>query len=76
LHSSLWRRFWTGAIVTCDRGDRGLTSRPRGAAGDQAAAPVRDRENDLRIRDAVAARMSPHQIIEGQRLALDWRQTS
>jgi hypothetical protein len=46
-----------------------LTSRPRGAAGDQAAAPVRDRENDLRIRDAVAAKMPLHQIIAGQRLA-------
>jgi hypothetical protein len=51
-----------------------LTSRPRDAASDQAAAPVRDRETDLRIRDAVAAKMSLHQIIEGQRLALDWRQ--
>jgi len=51
-----------------------LTSRPRGAAGDQAAAPVRDRENDLRIRDAVASKMWLDQIIEGQRLALDWRQ--
>jgi hypothetical protein len=52
-----------------------LTSRPRGAAGDQAAAPVRDRENELRSRDAVAANMPLHQIIAGQRLALDWRQT-
>jgi hypothetical protein len=47
-----------------------LTSRPRDAAGDQAAAPVRDRENDLRIRDAVAAKTSLHQIIAGLRLAL------
>ena len=39
-----------------------------------AAAPVRDRENDLRIRDAVASKTSLHQIIAGQRLALDWRQ--
>jgi hypothetical protein len=46
-----------------------LTSRPRGAAGDQAAAPVRDRENDLRIRNAVAAKLPLHQIIAGQRLA-------
>jgi hypothetical protein len=52
-----------------------LTSRPRDAADDETATPVRDRENDLRIRDAFASKMSLHQIIEGQRLALDWRQT-
>ena len=38
-----------------------------------AAAPVRERENYLRIRDAVGSKMSHHQIIEGQRLAIDWR---
>jgi TPR repeat protein len=39
-----------------------------------AAAPVREREPYLRIRDAVASKMSLAQIMEGQRLALDWRQ--
>ena len=39
-----------------------------------AAAPAREREPYLRIRDAVASKMSLAQIMEGQRLALDWRQ--
>jgi TPR repeat protein len=39
-----------------------------------AAASVREREPYLRIRDAVASKMSPNDVIEGQRLALDWRQ--
>jgi uncharacterized protein len=39
-----------------------------------AAAPPRDREPYLRIRDAVASKMSLPQVMEGQRLALDWRQ--
>ena len=38
-----------------------------------AAAPLPDREHYLRIRNAVASKMSLAQIIEGQRLALDWR---
>ena len=38
-----------------------------------AAAPVREREDYLRIRDAVASKMSPDQIAEGQRLAIGWR---
>ncbi|HTO65223.1 MAG TPA: tetratricopeptide repeat protein [Bradyrhizobium sp.] len=38
-----------------------------------AAAPAREREPYLRIRDAVASKMSLAQIMEGQRLALDWR---
>jgi TPR repeat protein len=38
-----------------------------------AAAPVRDREHYLRIRNAVASKMSLDQVLEGQRLALDWR---
>jgi uncharacterized protein len=40
-----------------------------------AAAPMHNREPYLRIRDAVASKMSLDQIIEGQRLALDWRPT-
>jgi hypothetical protein len=39
-----------------------------------AAAPLREREPYLRIRDAVASKMSPNDIVEGQRLAIDWRQ--
>jgi len=39
------------------------------------AAPFREREPYLRIRDAVASKMSPNQIVEGQRLALDWRRS-
>jgi uncharacterized protein len=41
-----------------------------------AAASVRERESYLRIRDAVASKMSLNQIIEGQRLALNWRRKS
>ena len=40
-----------------------------------AAAPAREREPYLRIRDAVASKMSPNQIVEGQRLAVDWRRS-
>jgi uncharacterized protein len=39
-----------------------------------AAAPLRERDPYLRIRDAVASKMSPNDIVEGQRLAIDWRQ--
>ena len=38
-----------------------------------AAAPPRDRENYLRIRNAVASKMSLNQVTEGQRLAVNWR---
>jgi TPR repeat protein len=38
-----------------------------------AAAPVRERERYLRIRDAVASKMSEDQVVEGQRLAVNWR---
>ena len=38
-----------------------------------AAAPVRDRENYLKIRNAVASKMSLNQVVEGQWLALNWR---
>jgi hypothetical protein len=38
-----------------------------------AAAPIRERDPYLRIRDAVASKMSPDEVFEGQRLALDWR---
>ncbi|CAL75191.1 conserved hypothetical protein; putative signal peptide [Bradyrhizobium sp. ORS 278] len=38
-----------------------------------AAAPLRQRDPYLRIRNAVAFKMSADQIIEGQRLALAWR---
>jgi|SRR5579864_455010 len=38
-----------------------------------AAAPIRERESYTGIRDAVASKMSLNQIIEGQRLAVDWR---
>jgi hypothetical protein len=40
-----------------------------------AAAPFREREPYLRIRDAVASKMSYNQIVEGQRLAVDWRRS-
>ena len=40
-----------------------------------AAAPLREREPYLRIRDAVASKMSYNQIVEGQRLAVDWRRS-
>jgi TPR repeat protein len=39
-----------------------------------AAATVRDREHYLRIRNAVASKMSLNQIVEGQWLALNWQQ--
>ena len=38
-----------------------------------AAAPARDRENYLKIRNAVASKMSLNQVVEGQWLALNWR---
>ena len=38
-----------------------------------AHAPIRNRERYLRIRNAVASKMSLNQIVEGQRLAIDWR---
>lgn len=38
-----------------------------------AAAPPGDRENYLKIRNAVASKMSLNQVVEGQWLALDWR---
>ncbi|GLH78830.1 hypothetical protein SSBR45G_37390 [Bradyrhizobium sp. SSBR45G] len=37
-----------------------------------AAAPIRQREPYLRIRNAVAIKMSLDQVVEGQRLALEW----
>jgi len=40
-----------------------------------AGAPFREREPYLRIRDAVASKMSYNQIVEGQRLAVDWRRS-
>ena len=39
-----------------------------------AAAPVRLREPYLRLRNAVAIKMSFEQVIEGQRLAMEWHQ--
>lgn len=36
-------------------------------------ASRREREFFLRLRDAVASKMTPDQILEGQRMALDWR---
>ena len=38
-----------------------------------AGAPLRDRENYLKIRNAVASKMSLNQITEAQWLALRWR---
>jgi len=38
-----------------------------------AAAPMREREPYLRIRNAVASKMSADQIIDGQRLAIEWQ---
>ena len=35
-------------------------------------APKRERDHFLRLRDAVASKMSPAQIAEGQRLAMAW----
>jgi TPR repeat protein len=37
-----------------------------------AAAPRRDRENYLRLRDAVASKMTRDEVELGQRLALEW----
>lgn len=37
-----------------------------------AHAPKRERDYYLRLRNAVASKMSPGQIVEGQRLALIW----
>jgi hypothetical protein len=39
-----------------------------------ASAPIRDRENYLKLRNAVASKMSLNQVVEGQWLALHWRQ--
>jgi uncharacterized protein len=39
-----------------------------------AAAPIRDRENYLKIRNAVASKMSLDQIVQGQWLAMNWQQ--
>ncbi len=39
-----------------------------------AAAPVRLREPYLRLRNAVAIKMSFEQVLEGQRLAMEWHQ--
>jgi hypothetical protein len=38
-----------------------------------ASAPARDRENYLKIRNAVASKMSLDQIVQGQWLALNWQ---
>ncbi len=38
-----------------------------------AAAPPRDRQNYLKIRNAVASKMSLNQVLEGQWLAVNWR---
>jgi uncharacterized protein len=40
-----------------------------------AAAPSRDRETYLKIRNAVASKMSLEQVEQGQWLALNWRPT-
>src|SRR6516164_7281351 len=37
-----------------------------------ARAPKHERDHFLRLRDAVASKMSPAQIAEGQRLAMAW----
>jgi uncharacterized protein len=39
-----------------------------------ASAPARDRENYLKLRNAVASKMSLNQVVEGQWLALHWQQ--
>jgi hypothetical protein len=39
-----------------------------------ASAPIRDRENYLKIRNAVASKMSLDQVVEGQTLATNWQQ--
>jgi TPR repeat protein len=38
-----------------------------------AHAPARQRDVYLRLRDAVSSKMSSNEIIEGQRLALNWK---
>jgi hypothetical protein len=38
-----------------------------------ASAPARDRENYLKLRNAVASKMSLNQVVEGQWLALHWQ---
>jgi uncharacterized protein len=38
-----------------------------------AGAPIHERENYLKIRNAVASKMSLNQIVAGQRLALIWQ---
>lgn len=38
-----------------------------------ASAPIRDRENYLKLRNAVASKMSLNQVVEGQWLALNWQ---
>ena len=38
-----------------------------------AHAPARQRDIYLRLRDAVSSKMSSNEIIEGQRLALNWK---
>jgi TPR repeat protein len=40
-----------------------------------ARAPKRERDYFLRLRNAVASKMSPYQIAEGQRLAMIWATT-
>ena len=40
-----------------------------------ARAPRRERDFYLRLRDAVASKMSTSEIVEGQRLALNWAAT-
>jgi TPR repeat protein len=37
-----------------------------------ARAPKRERDNYLRLRNAVASKMSPDQVVVGQKLALLW----
>ncbi|MDR3468662.1 MAG: tetratricopeptide repeat protein [Xanthobacteraceae bacterium] len=39
-----------------------------------AGASGRDRENYMKLRDAVASKMTVNQVREGQRQALNWRQ--
>ena len=37
-----------------------------------ARSPKRERDHVIRLRDAVASKMSPAQIAQGQRLAMFW----
>ena len=39
-----------------------------------ASASARDRENYLKIRNAIASKMSLNEIVEGQSLAMNWQQ--